>query len=249
MKTIHLYGALKDDLGPKLRLDVVSAAEVVRAIVTTRPAAEATLREGAFILVRRTVETKSGRIAAKDIRAAIEDEAYQLDMETMTMGLGRADLHIIPVVKGEGGRGIGKVVLGVAMIGGAWALAPAALTAGAVGSTVMSSTAISLMGMSISVGTLGVMGALMALGGISQMLAKAPEAAKSQDRNESYIFSGPANVGSQSNAVPVIHGGPIRVGSVTVSSAITTQRGGGIVAGSGFGGIKGTIVGQFVNQQ
>lgn len=250
MKTIHLYGALKDKLGASLRLDVLNAAEAIRAIVTTRPEANEIIRDGQFVLVRRKLDTKSGRFRVADLRAAIEDTAFQLDEETMALGLGKADLHIIPVVGGAGGRGVGKVLLGAAMIAGAWVAAPAIAGGisgtGIVGGHIMSAQAFSLLGMSVSYGALATMGAMMALGGLSQMLAKAPEAAKSQDTNDSYIFSGPANVGSQSNPVPVIHGGPIRVGSVTVSSSITTQKSGGIAAG--WGGLKGTLVDNLVNR-
>lgn len=236
MKTIHLYGALKDRIGPSVRLEVNDAAEAIRAIVTTRPEADDVLRSGSFVLVRRKVDTKSGRILASMMRAAIEDTDYQLDAEMMHLALGSADLHIIPVVGGEGGRGIGKVLLGAAMIAGAWVAAPTLAVSGA---HLMGMQAFGFLGMSVSYGALASMGAMMALGGVSQILSKAPSASAGQNKNESFIFSGPANVGSQGSSVPVVHGGPIRTGSVTVSSSVTTVS---IGSGGLFQGIKGTVL-------
>lgn len=213
----------------------------------TRKGFEEAIRHASFILVRRRLD--DGRSFTTDeLTGAIADETYQIDEETLTLGLGKSDLHIIPAIDGAGGRGTGKLLLGLAIVAGAVLLAP--MTGGGsmvVGGHVMSATAVSLAGMSVTFGQIAFFGGVMALAGASQMLAKPPKAPDAASKQDSFIFSGPANVSSQSNPVPVVHGGPIRTGSVTVSAGIFNERistsfapntsggyvGGGIVGYSG----------------
>ncbi len=225
MISVHLYGALKDSFGPTHRLEVESAGEAIRALCTVTTGFENQCRQGSYILIRD--RTKTGKpYTDKQLSKAARNEDIQLDLDSLHFGIGNSDLHIVPVIGGEGGRGAGKILIGIALVAGAFLAAPLAAVAGAamtVGGGVMSATAISLGALSVSFGQIALMGAIMALTGVSQMLAKPPEATKPTDKNESFIFSGPANIASQGNVVPVVYGGPIRVGSVTISSSISTE--------------------------
>ena len=51
-----------------------------------------------------------------------------LDYDELALPLGQNDLVITPVITGSGGRGLGKILLGAALIGGALLFTP--LTAG-----------------------------------------------------------------------------------------------------------------------
>lgn len=218
MKTIHLYGHLATTFGDRLELDVSSAGEAVRALCVTRPDFEDTLREGSFVLIRYR-RSKSARLTGEAFREAMENDGLHLDETTLEMGLGKADLHIVPVVGGAGGKGLGKVLLGVAIIAGAWFAAPTIFGAG------MSASLPGMAGaIGMTYGNIAMFGAMMALGGLSQMLTKPPKAPEPKGSDETnMIFNGAANIGGQGNPVSLIYGGPVLVGSLTVSSAVSTE--------------------------
>lgn len=244
MKTIHLYGHLATSFGDKVELDVATAGEAIRALCSTRPDFEDTLKEGSFTLIRYR-RSRSARLTGEAFREAMENDGLHLDETTLEMGLGKADLHIVPVVGGAGGKGLGKVLLGVAIIAGAWFAAPTIFGAG------MAATVPGIAGgLGLTYGNIAMFGAMMALGGISQMLTKppsAPEAKGSEETN--FIFGGAVNISGQGNPVALIYGGPILVGSLVVSSAVVTESrrsAGGLTveekaqqSGGGFYGVVG----------
>jgi predicted phage tail protein len=67
--------------------------------------------------------------------------------------------------------------------------------------------------------TFGLIG-LAILGVLKQ--PKASSASDRESKTASFIFDGPQNVMEQGHPVPLVYGGPIRVGSVVVSSGIST---------------------------
>jgi len=192
MTTIHLYGHLRKQFGPKHRFAVKTAGEALRALNCAFPGkfVEA-LKTGSYKLIRG--DRYNGMPLA------------DLDLVN-SFNLGMADLHLIPAPKGaSNGKGIAKTILGVALIGGAIFMSGGTLAAP------LSVGSLTVPGMSW--GTVAALGLGVALSGASTLLSKPSEGAKKTD---SYNISGPTNTGSQGDPIALIYGHCI-VGSVNVS--------------------------------
>jgi predicted phage tail protein len=106
------------------------------------------------------------------------------------LGLGCTRVIIAPQIQGSGG--FGRILLGGALL---------------VGSFFMPAT-LSLFGMGISSMAVGMLGASLILGGITQMLTPTPKTPKRGDaeRKDSFLFHGGAELGYQGLPVPVGYG-------------------------------------------
>jgi predicted phage tail protein len=144
---------------------------------------------------------------------------YDIDTDEIDYPIGKEDIHFIPVISGAG-RGLGKVLLGAALIAGAFLLpvvvpyAPLSLGMGGfTGGTLLAST-------------LGNIGIALVLTGVSEMLTPLP---KPQDFNSeedpklSFNFSGVQNTSRAGTPVPIVYG-EIITGSVVISAAIDTNQ-------------------------
>lgn len=196
MRKVHLYGPLKK-YGEVLELEVATAAEAVRALIANFPEITKDIADGKWRVVRGDGE------AGMDLGE--EDIAL--------MKLGQADLHIIPVIEGQKGRGGGilKVVLGLTLIAvsfGSAAFLGNAIMGGALGGMTWGSA-------------IGMVGLSMALTGISSLLA--PENESNEEKN-SFIMNGPTGAVGQGNPVPLAYGGPIIIGSVMISGGIDIDQ-------------------------
>jgi predicted phage tail protein len=143
----------------------------------------------------------------------------------------------VPVPTGAGkGKGIGKIVLGVALIAASVFMAgtTTAAAAAAAGSTTAAEAAIaggtaaggSLLGLSF--GQMASFGLTMVLGGVSQLLTVAPKvndysSRNAPDQRPSFLFNGPVNVSEQGGPVPLVYG-RVRVGSIVVSSGLKAEQ-------------------------
>jgi predicted phage tail protein len=230
LRTVVLHGALAARFGRAFELDVRSPAEAVRALIVQLKGFRQALRDGAYRIVRA--------------REAVADS---LDLPELKLRLGKArELHIVPVVAGAA-SGWGKILTGVAIIALAIAAPYALGMAGATIGATLGTSAIGIAGIG-TFGQIAMFGAMVALGGISQMLTKAPTAASttSQDQNASFLFGSADNVTVQGGPVPVVVGEFV-VGSVVVSSGLSTEEigtGGGpqIVVSDGRFGILAAYV-------
>jgi predicted phage tail protein len=217
MRTIHLYGPLAEQFGPEYRLEVVSAAEAVHAL--------------SVVLGRRFTEIlRAGEwhvVAGEDLERG-EDFG---DFGMLAFGLGARDLHLCPAVVGSKG-GFFQAVLGVALLAAAIYFAPPLVTgtgpiAGSLGG--MGATALSVAGMSVTYGSIAMSGLIMALGGVSQMLASTPQQTSSYSNRESaedrpsFLFNGARNTVEQGNPVAVLYG-KMRVGGTIVSAGIEVEQ-------------------------
>lgn len=71
-------------------------------------------------------------------------------------------------------------------------------------------------------------GAAMVLGGVAQLLAPHPKGNSSKDSSKNtpnYSFNGIVNTEAQGNPVPVVYGGPLKVGSAVISAGIVANDG------------------------
>ena len=195
MLAVTLYGHLADKYGKDHKLDVKTPAEAIRAFCAN------------FADFKNDI-IKDGQayyklLAGKDNRS---------DLERIHLGTSKT-LKIIPVIAGKGG--LGKVVLGAALIAASFYIP------GATYFSAMSSFSLNASAIASSIGF-----SLM-LGGVSQMLFAPPKAqinnGESPENMPSYAFAGAINTTGQGNPVPVCYG-RLRVGSQVISTGLSVTQ-------------------------
>ena len=193
---IKLYGELADFVGHK-ELDAVinSTADAIRFLVTNFPKLEA-------------------HMADRYYQVLVDD--YEIGEEDIHNPIGKSDISIVPVIAGAGG-GVGKTLLGVAMIGLAFAMPGAVF--GGTGFT----AAAGFSGFQAAVGNLGIALTLM---GVSEMLFPLPKPqdfSNEEDPRISFSFSGVQNTSRAGTSHPIAYG-EIVTGSVVISAGIDTNQ-------------------------
>lgn len=245
LRTIYLHGALGRKFGWRHKLAVETPFEAITAL--------SALRKG-FREYFWKEEASYTFVRGSTLRAG-----HQLDEAEVCMTLGREDFHIIPAACGSGGggggKGAAKIIIGVVAIaaavftmgaslaaygaagaagaaasslGGAAAAGAAASGAAAAGFSAVAFT-LPVIG-SITAGNLAAFGAMMALGGISQLITptaranptSAYTAMENPAARASFLYNGPANTMEQGGPVPVIYG-RMRVGSTLLSASIQNE--------------------------
>ncbi len=203
LRKIKLYGELAKFLGQKtFEAEVHNAAQAIRFLMVNFPQLEK-------------------HMADRYYKVAIND--WELEEKELHYPNGQEDIKIIPVVGGEGGRGLGRVLFGAALIGAAFLTGGASL--GASGLTFQTGTI-------AGVGSYGAVaaqaavyvGASLVLQGIATMLTPVPTVSeREQDPRNSFNFSGIQNTSRAGVAVPVIYG-EVLTGSVVISAGIETAQ-------------------------
>ena len=193
LRKVKLYGELADFVGHK-ELDAVinSTAEAIRLLVTNFPKLEAHMSD-------------------KHYRVLVDD--YDIDKNEIHNPIGQSDISIVPVIAGAGG-GLGKALLGVALIGLAFAV-PGSIAFTKAGIT----------GGALSKGLFGI-GAALTLTGVSEMLFPLPgipDFANEEDPRISFSFSGVQNTSRAGTSHPIVYG-EIFTGSVVISAGIDTNQ-------------------------
>ena len=193
LRKVKLYGELADFVGHK-ELDAVinSTAEAIRFLVTNFPKLEAHMSD-------------------KHYRVLVDD--YDIDKNEIHNPIGQSDISIVPVISGAGG-GLGKALLGVALIGLAFAV-PGSIAFTKAGIT----------GGALSKGLFGI-GAALTLTGVSEMLFPLPgipDFANEEDPRISFSFSGIQNTSRAGTSHPIVYG-EIITGSVVISAGIDTNQ-------------------------
>jgi predicted phage tail protein len=202
MKTFQLHGELGDQFGEIWHLDVLTPAEGIRAIIANRPDFATHLIE-------------SGE---RGIAYQVLADARQLGEADIVAPFGREVLHLVPVIAGAGGGGIGEIFVGIALIavsvmtGGAGLGLMAAYEAGGI--------ALAASSLAFSIGV------SLALGGVAQMLAPTPQQPGTSApvaNVPSYFFNGPVNSIAQGMPVPVGYG-RLTVGSAPISAGMSVEQ-------------------------
>ena len=198
LRKVKLYGELADFVGHK-ELDAVinSTADAIRFLVSNFPKLEAHMSQRYY-------------------KVLVDD--YEIGEEDIQNPIGKSDLSIVPVIAGAGGN-LGKVVLGAALIGGAFLFSP--LTFANFGTTTIGFG--SAAGIAKGVALVG--GALV-LSGVSGMLfpvPDTPEFANEEDPRISFGFSGVQNTSRAGTSHPIAYG-EIVTGSVVISAGIDTNQ-------------------------
>ena len=197
LRKIKLYGELAKFLGQKtFEAEVHSAAQAIRFLVVNFPQLEK-------------------HMADRYYKIAIDN--WELEEKELHYPNGQEDIKIIPVVGGEGGRGIGRVLLGAALIGGAFLINPALSFSFKSGVTGFASAGALTQAVVYTGGSL-------ILSGVADMLTPVPKITEQeQDPRLSFNFSGIQNTSRAGLAVPVIYG-EVLTGSVVISAGIETAQ-------------------------
>ena len=147
---------------------------------------------------------------------------YAVDEEEIHHPIGQEDIHIVPVISGAG-RGMGKVLLGAALIGGT-------ILAGGGFGALFSETGLVFGGggkLATFAGNFAMnLGVGLTIMGVSEMLFPLPkpkEFKSEQDPQLSFSFSGTQNTSRAGTPVPIVYG-EIVTGSVVISGAVDTQQ-------------------------
>jgi len=197
LRKLKLYGELAEFVGHKeFEIQVDSLGKAVSFLVNNFPQVEKYMNPQYY-------QVKVGN--------------YAVNEEEIHHPIGQEDIHIVPVISGAG-RGFGKVLLGAALIAGAFFLPgnmavtgfnfTTGLTGGFLGKAMV------------------YLGASLALTGVSEMLFPIPkpkEFKSEQDPQLSFSFSGTQNTSRAGTPVPICYG-EIVTGSVVISGAIDTQQ-------------------------
>ena len=201
LRKVKLYGELAEFVGHK-QFDVQadSIAKVVSFLVNNFPKVEKYMNPKYY-------QVKVGN--------------YSIDKDEIYFPIGQEDIHIVPVIAGAG-RGIGKVLLGAALIAGAFfipqALGMKGLSLGAKGFGFAKAGFLAK--------SMVYLGASLVLSGVSEMLFPVPkpkEFRSEEDPRLSFSFSGAQNTSRAGTPVPLVYGTMI-TGSVVISGAVDTQQ-------------------------
>ena len=146
---------------------------------------------------------------------------YAVDESELSHPIGKEDIHFIPVITGAG-RGLGKILLGAALIGlvflsGGVSFASGALKFGG-GKGIFASAFISK--------SFTYLGGYLLLSGVSEMLfplPKPPSFESEEDPRLSFSFGGTQQTGRAGTPVPLVYG-EIFTGSVVISGGIDTEQ-------------------------
>ena len=145
---------------------------------------------------------------------------YAVDKDELSHPIGKEDIHFIPVIAGAG-RGLGKILLGAALIGFVF------LSGGASFSLKSGLTfKEGLLGSAFLNKSIAYVGGYLLLSGVSEMLfplPKPPSFESEEDPRLSFSFGGTQQTGRAGTPVPLVYG-EIFTGSVVISGGIDTEQ-------------------------
>ena len=209
MKVVKVYGALRKLLGQcRFELDVSTPAQAIKALCVNFPSLEKWLldSEKDGVAYRVTVG---------------KQKATEEDVSPLLLPFGEREVFsVTPVIAGAG-RGLGQVLLGVALIGIAIAAPGVGLFGGgSLGFGVVTGAGGFAAGLAAAAGTIGIG---LVLNGVAQMLSPTPKPPSFEEAQklDSFTFSGIVNVGRQGTPVPIVLGRAY-AGSVVVSAGLDT---------------------------
>ena len=201
LRKLKLYGQLAEFIGHKeFEIKVNSVSQAVSFLIHNFPEVER-------FMSPKYYQVKVGN--------------YDIDESELVYPVGQEDIHFIPAISGAG-RGFGKVLLGAALIGGAFLFTP--LTMGSFFSPIVAPGSFAAA-MPLTKAAIGI-GAALVLQGVSDMLFPLPEPQKfnsEEDPQLSFNFSGVQNTSRAGTPVPIVYG-EIITGSVVISAAIDTNQ-------------------------
>jgi len=208
LKKVTLYGELAEKYGKDWSLDVNSPGEAFKALDVNN------------IGFRQFVASSEERGVGYKV---IVGKSYINDYSELGHPSGRQEIKIIPVILGAKNKGLGMVLMGIAIISGFYIYGQSYLALGG-------GEAMGIMdAIGVGVQQAGTFGSLamkfagsLILGGVAAMLAPTPEVPDTADKPTNYGFDGAANTARQGYAIPVAYG-QLLVGGAVISSGVSPE--------------------------
>ena len=144
---------------------------------------------------------------------------YAVDESELCHPIGQEDIHFIPVIAGAG-RGIGKILLGAALIGLAFFVPQGLQLSQGI------STGFGFANAGFLAKSLVYVGASLALQGVSELLFPLPKFEgfeSEEDPRLSFNFNGIQQTSRAGTPVPIVYG-EIFTGSVVISASVDTEQ-------------------------
>ena len=203
LRKIELYGELSDFVGHKeFEVKADTLAHAVSFLINN------------FAGVEKYMSPKHYQVKVGN---------YAVDESELSHPIGQEDIHFIPVIAGAG-RGLGKILLGAALIGLSFISFGGAPGLGAAFKGGFSAAKFAKVGF-ISKGLAG-LGTALVLQGVSDMLFPVPEVPEFESEENprlSFSFGGTQQTGRAGTPVPLVYG-EIFTGSVVISGSIDTEQ-------------------------
>ena len=203
LRKLKLYGELAEFIGHKeFEIQVDSLAKAVSFLVNNFPQVEKYMNPKYY-------QVKVGN--------------YAVNEEEIHHPIGQQDIHIVPVISGAG-SGTGKILLGAALIAGAFFMPVATGNVGLAKG--LFGTAGSFAKVGFFTKAMAGVGLMLTVNGVSEMLFPLPKIKEFDNETDprlSYKFSGTQNTSRAGTPVPLVFG-EIITGSVVISAAVDTQQ-------------------------
>lgn len=194
MKVVKVYGALRELLG-KTRFEFVAdtPAQAMRALLANFPHLE-----------RWLIDSEKNGVA---YRVTVgKQKIHNDDMSGMFAPWSEQDVFSITPVLIGAGRGLGSILVGVAIVAAA---------------VFIPGLGLGLSGALVT--KVGLVGGALILGGIAQMISPVPKPPREASQLESNSFSGIANTVRQGVPVPIAYG-RVFVGSAVISAGLDVDQ-------------------------
>ncbi len=196
LRTVKVYGHLAEHCGQSVFEALVRVpADAIKFLLCNFPELRSLMRDGYY------------KVAVGKFDLQLADHPEQLHFPLADSDV----VKVIPVVSGAGGRGLGAILAGAALIGTAVFTGGSTLALGVTGFS-------GGVGISAAVGNIGL---ALTLGGVATMLTPVPKQFDPGEADPSggFAFSGLQNVSQEGIPVPVVYGEMI-VGSVVLSTGL-----------------------------
>ena len=202
LRKIKLYGELAEFVGHKeFEVQVDSLPKAVSFLVNNFPQIESYMNPKYY-------QVKVGN--------------YEIDQSEISHPIGKEDIHFVPVITGA--RGFGRILLGAALIAGAFMFSPMTLGSFTAKGIAAGATPFAKIGFlakaSLYVGT------SLVISGVSDMLFPLPKFEgfeSEEDPRLSFNFNGIQNTSRAGTPVPIVYG-EIFTGSVVISASVDTEQ-------------------------
>jgi predicted phage tail protein len=178
-------------------------ADAIRFLLCNFPELRSLMRDGYYKVA----------VGKFDLQLADHPEQLQYPMAADDV------VKVIPVVTGAGGRGVGAILAGAALIGIAIASGGAGFAFGAKGVGFIGAGA-TPSALAAAAGNIGI---ALTLTGIAQMITPVPSQPEFGEGQGGFAFSGIENTSQEGVPVPVVYGEMI-VGSVVLSTKLTAEK-------------------------
>ena len=212
LRTVKVYGHLAEHCGQSVFEALVRVpADAIKFLLCNFPELRSLMRDGYYKVA----------VGQHDLQLADSPEQLHYPLADSDV------VKVIPVVSGAGGRGVGQVLLGAALIGGAILSGGASLgLAGFSSNAIVGVSSASFITTGTIAAVAGNIGLALALSGVAQMISPVPDLPSDSfggEPLENFAFQSIGNVDREGVPVPVVYGEMI-VGSVVISTGLIAKQ-------------------------